>query len=224
MTTSPEATDSALFAALPEVDADAERRLHARLAGSAAEAGLLDVAYRTVDSPLGPLLLAATGEGLVRVAYAREDHDRVLAQLARQISPRVLRAPARLDVAAREIEEYFAGRRVGFDLALDLRLSAGFRRTVLVHLADIAYGTTTSYAAVAAAAGNPRAVRAAGTACATNPLPVVVPCHRVVRSDGTLGQYAGGTDAKRSLLSLEALRADHAETGVPGSATRPEPA
>ena len=224
MTTSPEATDSALFAALPEVDADTERRLHARLAGSAAEAGLLDVAYRTVDSPLGPLLLAATGEGLVRVAYAREDHDRVLAQLARQISPRVLRAPARLDVAAREIEEYFAGRRVGFDLALDLRLSAGFRRTVLVHLADIAYGTTTSYAAVAAAAGNPRAVRAAGTACATNPLPVVVPCHRVVRSDGTLGQYAGGTDAKRSLLSLEALRADHAETGVPGSATRPEPA
>ena len=224
MTTSPEATDSALFATLPEVDADAERRLHARLAGSAAEAGLLDVAYRTVDSPLGPLLLAATGEGLVRVAYAREDHDRVLAQLARQISPRVLRAPARLDVAAREIEEYFAGRRVGFDLALDLRLSAGFRRTVLVHLTDIAYGTTTSYAAVAAAVGNPRAVRAAGTACATNPLPVVVPCHRVVRSDGTLGQYAGGTDAKRSLLSLEALRADHAETGVPGSATRPEPA
>ena len=224
MTTSPEATDSALFAALPEVDADTERRLHARLAGSAAEAGLLDVAYRTVDSPLGPLLLAATGEGLVRVAYAREDHDRVLAQLARQISPRVLRAPARLDVAAREIEEYFAGRRVGFDLALDLRLSAGFRRTVLVHLTDIAYGTTTSYAAVAAAAGNPRAVRAVGTACATNPLPVVVPCHRVVRSDGTLGQYAGGTDAKRSLLSLEALRADHAETGVPGSATRPEPA
>jgi len=224
MTTSPEATDSALFAALPEVDADTERRLHARLAGSAAEAGLLDVAYRTVDSPLGPLLLAATGEGLVRVAYAREDHDRVLAQLVRQISPRVLRAPARLDVAAGEIEEYFAGRRVGFDLALDLRLSAGFRRTVLVHLTDIAYGTTTSYAAVAAAAGNPRAVRAAGTACATNPLPVVVPCHRVVRSDGTLGQYAGGTDAKRSLLSLEALRADHSVTGVPGSATRPEPA
>jgi methylated-DNA-[protein]-cysteine S-methyltransferase len=128
----------------------------------------------------------------------------VLQQLADRVSPRVLRAPARLDPAAREIEEYFAGRRTRFDLPLDLRLSAGFRRTVLTHLTDIAYGTTASYATVAAAAGNPRAVRAVGSACATNPLPVVLPCHRVVRSDGTIGRYVGGTDAKRTLLTLEA--------------------
>jgi methylated-DNA-[protein]-cysteine S-methyltransferase len=196
--------DTALFAALPDVDEEAERRLHARLAAAAAEAGILDVAYRTIDTPLGTLLLAATGEGLVRVAYAREDHDRVLQQLADRVSPRVLRAPARLDLAAREFEEYLAGRRTRFDLPLDLRLSSGFRRAVLTHLTGIAYGTTASYATVAAAAGNPRAVRAVGTACATNPLPVVLPCHRVVRSDGSIGQYVGGVDAKRTLLTLEA--------------------
>jgi len=192
-----------LFAALPDVDDDALRRLQARLAAAASDAGILDVAYRTVDTPLGALLLAATEQGLVRVAYAREDHDLVLDQLAHRISPRVLRAPARLDAAAREIEEYFDRRRHTFDLPLDFRLSSGFRRIVLTHLPDIAYGTTASYAALALAAGNPKAVRAVGTACATNPLPVVVPCHRVVRSDGTVGQYIGGTEAKKSLLALE---------------------
>ena len=116
----------------------------------------------------------------------------------------MLRAPARLDPAARQLEEYFAGRRTAFDLPLDLRLSAGFRRDVLTHLREIGYGTTASYAALAAAAGSPRAVRAVGTACATNPLPVVVPCHRVVRSDGALGSYVGGVAAKRTLLDLEA--------------------
>lgn len=196
--------DGDLFAALPEVDDEAQRRLHARLVAAAAAAGILDVAYRTIDTPVGTLLLAATEQGLVRVAYAREDHDLVLGQLANRVSPRVLRAPARLDGAAREIEEYFAGRRSRFDLPLDFRLSRGFRRTVLSHLTEIGYGRTASYAAIAAAAGNPRAVRAVGTACATNPLPVVVPCHRVVRSDGTIGQYAGGVDAKRALLALEA--------------------
>jgi methylated-DNA-[protein]-cysteine S-methyltransferase len=138
------------------------------------------------------------------VAYTREDHDRVLDQLATSISPRVLRAPARLEGAAREIEEYFAGRRSRFDLPLDFRLSHGFRRTVLSHLTEIGYGRTASYAAVAAAVGNPKAARAVGTACATNPLPVVVPCHRVLRGDGTIGQYVGGTEAKRALLTLEA--------------------
>lgn len=192
-----------LFATLPEVDADAQTRLHARLVATASDAGVLDVAYRTIDTPLGALLLAATEQGLVRVAYACEDHDGVLERLASRVSPRLLHAPARLDLAAREIEEYFAGRRQQFDLPLDFRLSQGFRRTVLSHLRDIAYGRTASYAALAAAAGNPRAVRAAGTACATNPLPVVVPCHRVVRSDGTVGQYVGGTDAKKLLLALE---------------------
>ena len=192
-----------LFAALPEIDEAVQRQLHARLVADASAAGILDVAYRTVDSPLGSLLLAATDQGLLRVAYAREDHNRVLAQLASSVSARVLRAPARTDLAARELEEYFAGQRTAFDLPLDLRLSTGFRRTVLVHLADIAYGTTASYAAVAGAAGNPGAVRAVGTACATNPLPVVLPCHRVIRNDGSVGQYVGGVDAKRALLSLE---------------------
>lgn len=205
MMTTPELPTAAeLLAALPRVDDDAERRLHARLAAAALDAGILDVAFRTVDTPLGALLLAATDQGLVRVAYAREDHDRVLQQLADTVSPRVLRAPARLDVAAREIEEYFVGRRTRFDLPLDFRLSAGFRRTVLAQLPDIAYGTTATYAAIAAAAGNPKAVRAVGSACATNPLPLVVPCHRVVRSDGTIGQYVGGIDAKQTLLTLEA--------------------
>ena len=193
-----------LFAALPEIDEDAQRRLHARLAAAAAEAGILDVAYRTLDSPLGPLLLAATEQGLVRVAWGREDHDRVLAQLADRISPRVLHAPARLDPAAREIEEFLGRRRTAFDLPLDLRLAAGFRRRVLTRLADIGYGSTVSYGQLAVAAGSPKAVRAVGTACATNPLPLVLPCHRVVRGDGSPGQYVGGPEVKRALLGLEA--------------------
>ena len=193
-----------LFVPLPEVDTEAQRRLHNRLAAAATKAGILDVAYRTVATPLGALLLAATEKGLVRVAYGIQNHDKVLEQLASRVSPRVLRAPARLDLAAQQIEEYFAGRRTGFDLPLDLRLSAGFRRNVLTHLPEIPYGKTASYAELAAAAGHPKAVRAVGTACAMNPLPVVVPCHRVVRSDGTAGQYVGGTDAKKLLLTLEA--------------------
>jgi methylated-DNA-[protein]-cysteine S-methyltransferase len=191
------------FAALPVLDEAAQGRLHARLVAAAQDAGILDVAYRVMDSPVGRLLLARTDQGLVRVAYDRQDHDQVLEELAESISPRVLHAPHRLDPAARELDEYFAGRRTRFDLPLDLRLARGFRRAVLAHLRDIGYGTTATYAAVAAAAGSPGAVRAAGTACATNPLPVVVPCHRVVRSDGTIGQYVGGADVKRALLALE---------------------
>lgn len=193
-----------LFASLPAIDDDAQRRLHARLAAAAAEDGLLDIAYRTIDSPVGTLLLAATDAGLVRVAFAREDHEAVLATLADKISPRILKAPGRLDAVASQIDEYFAGSRTLFELPLDYQLSAGFRRQVLAHLPDIGYGKTASYAAVAQLAGNPRAVRAVGTACATNPLPLVVPCHRVVRSDGTAGGYVGGPDAKLTLLALEA--------------------
>ncbi|MDQ3104068.1 MAG: methylated-DNA--[protein]-cysteine S-methyltransferase [Actinomycetota bacterium] len=196
--------DTDLLAALPPPDEDAITRLQARLVDAAAAAGILDVAYRTLDSPVGPLLLAATGQGLVRVAYAREDHDQVLAMLARRVNPRVLFAPARLDPVARELDEYFAGMRTRFDVALDLRLSSGFRRDVLVRLPDIAYGTTASYASLARAVGSPRAVRAVGSACASNPLPVVVPCHRVIRSDGAAGSYAGGPEAKLALLALEA--------------------
>ncbi len=179
--------------------------LHDRLAVLAEDEHLLDVGYRTVDSPIGSLLLAATDRGLVRVAFASEGHDAVLELLARQVSPRILRAPRRLDLAARELDEYFAGSRTGFDLALDLRLAHGFRLEVLEHLREIGYGATESYAVVAAAAGSPRAVRAVGTACATNPVPVVVPCHRVVRSDGTAGAYRGGREAKQTLLTLERL-------------------
>ena len=179
-------------------------RLRAGLAAAAQRDGILDVAYRTVDSPVGPLLLAATEAGLVRIAYASEDHDAVLQALAARISPRVLNAPARLDGVARELDEYFAGQRRGFDLPLDWQLAAGFRRAVLSHLGEIGYGQTASYAAVAALAGNPKAVRAAATACATNPLPLVVPCHRVIYSDGRIGRYLGGPEAKRALLAMEA--------------------
>jgi methylated-DNA-[protein]-cysteine S-methyltransferase len=186
-------------------DADRLTALHARLAAAAERDGVLDVAYRTIDSPVGRLLIASTDQGLVRVAYESEGHDRVLQSLADRISPRVLAAKDRMDLAARELDEYFAGRRRSFDLPLDWRLASGFRRTVLGALAsDVRYGQTASYAALASLAGNPKAVRAAASACATNPLPVVVPCHRVVRSDGSLGGYLGGVAAKQALLALEA--------------------
>lgn len=204
MTTHPGRSVADLLAALPDDDPRTAARLHARLVAEADGGGLLDVAYRTLDTPVGTLLLAATAQGLLRVAYAAEGHEQVLRQLARRVSPRILWAPARLDAVATELDEYFAGRRQRFDLPLDLRLSTGFRRTVLLHLPDIPYGHTASYGALAAAAGHPTAVRATGTACATNPLPVVIPCHRVVRSDGTIGRYLGGTPAKQALLSLEA--------------------
>lgn len=185
-------------------DADALSRLSDRL-GLAAEAeGLLDVAYTTIGSPVGTLLLAATPKGLLRVAYDVEDHDRVLDTLAQRISPRVLRAPRRLDDAARELDEYFGGQRRVFDLPLDLSLSTGFRQLVQRRLPEIGYGQTRTYGQVAELVGNPRAVRAVGTACAANPLPVVVPCHRVLKADGTPGGYVGGPDAKKALLRLEA--------------------
>jgi len=192
-----------LFGEIEAGEADLAR-LHRRLERSADSAGLLDVAYRTIDTPVGTLLLAATTLGLVRVAYDIEGHDAVLARLADLVSPRVLHAPARLDTTARQIDEYFAKRRTSFELSVDLRLAEGFRREVVEHLRHIGYGRRESYAQVAAAVGSPRAVRAVGTACARNPLPVVIPCHRVVRSDGSAGQYAGGPLAKTTLLDLEA--------------------
>ena len=178
--------------------------LRARLADQADAAGLLDVAYRTMDSPVGSLLLAATPAGLVRVAFEGENHDDVLGELSNTVSPRILRSSRGVDAVAGQLDEYFAGRRRVFDVPVDLQLSKGFRRAVLTHLLEIPYGVTESYTVVARSAGNPAAVRAAGSACATNPIPLVVPCHRVVRSDGTYGQYRGGTEAKRLLLALEA--------------------
>lgn len=185
-------------------DAATLARLHHRLECDADTDGLLDVAYRTIDTPVGSLLLAATSLGLVRVAFAVQDHVAVLAELAELISPRILAAPDRLDAAARQVDEYFAGRRRQFSVDLDLRLATGFRRDVVEHLRRIGYGRRESYATVAGAVGSPRAVRAVGTACARNPLPVVIGCHRVVRSDGSFGQYAGGAAAKAALLELEA--------------------
>lgn len=193
-----------LFDALGGDDAATLARLHRRLERDAEHADLLDVGYRTLDTPLGSLLLAATPVGLVRVAYDIEDHDAVLESLAHRVSPRILRTPARLDDAAREIDQFLAGDRTHFDLPLDLRLAEGFRRRVIEHLRDIAYGDRESYAVVAAAIGHPRAMRAVGSACAHNPLPVVIPCHRVVRADGSIGQYVGGVAAKETLLTLEA--------------------
>jgi methylated-DNA-[protein]-cysteine S-methyltransferase len=188
-------------AATPDVPA--MRRLRALLASRSEAAGLLDVAYRTLDTPVGRLLLAATPEGLVKIAYQSQDHDAVLADLAARISPRVLHAPGRLDTAARQLDEYFTAHRQAFDLPIDLQLAHGFRRTVLRHLALVPYGDTVSYAHLAASTGNAKAVRATGTACATNPLPLVIPCHRVVRSDGAPGAYVGGADTKKTLLHLE---------------------
>jgi methylated-DNA-[protein]-cysteine S-methyltransferase len=183
---------------------DAETvELLAHLAERADHDGLLDVAYRTVDSPVGPLLLAASPAGLVRVAFEREIFDTVLADLATAISPRILRTGRRTDDVARQLDEYFAGRRRQFDVVVDLQLVHGFRRSVIAHLQEIPYGATESYATVAIAAGSPAAVRAVGTACAHNPVPLVVPCHRVIRSDGTVGRYLGGAEAKAALLALE---------------------
>lgn len=185
------------------VDAAELGALERTLADRASDQTLLDVSYRCLDTPVGVLLLAATDRGLVRVAYEREGFDVVLEALAHRLGPKILEAPKPLDTAARELEEYFAGRRHAFDLPLDRALSTGFRGEVQRLLPDIAYGQTRSYSEVAELAGRPRAVRAIGSACATNPLPVIVPCHRVLRSDGGLGGYIGGGAAKQALLELE---------------------
>ena len=190
-------------AALLPIQPDTLDRLGTRLAALADEHTLLDVAYRTLETPVGPLLLATTQHGLVRVAFEREGFEAVLEALADTISPRVLEAPRRLDAVAGELEDYFAGRRRRFDVPLDFSLSSGFRQVVQRYLPQIGYGHTQSYKEVAELVGNPRAVRAVGTACATNPLPVVVPCHRVLRADGSLGGCLGGVSAKATLLALE---------------------
>ena len=175
----------------------------AGVAARAAREGLLDVAYAVVDSPLGALTVAATRRGVVRVAYPRRSLDAVLGELAARVSPRILEAPARLDDVRRELDEYFDGRRRRFDLALDWSLSQGFFRSVLQATSRIRYGELRSYREVAERAGRPRAVRAAGNALGANPIPVVVPCHRVVRSGGALGGYTGGLERKEFLLRLE---------------------
>lgn len=177
-----------------------------RLADRAAADGLLDVAYANVDSPFGPLLVARTPNGLVKISFPiAYDSDETLAELATRISPRVLEAPAQLDDVRRQLDLYFEGRLREFDLPLDWQLSKGFRRKALRAIDRIPYGKTRSYTEIARSAGNERAVRAAGTACGANPIPIVVPCHRVLRSGGALGGYGGGLPMKEALLELEGI-------------------
>ena len=174
-----------------------------RLRERAAAEGLLDVAYASADSPFGPLLLAKTPQGLVRIGLPGEEVEATLADLAGRISPRILEAPERLDEERRELDDFFAGRRRGFELPIDWQLSHGFHLRARQGIAAIPYGETRTYTELARGAGNERAVRAAGSACSRNPIPLVVPCHRVLRSDGSLGGYAGGIEMKQRLLELE---------------------
>ena len=196
----PEPLDD-LAGVLPAAKLDA---LRSTLAEQAAERDLLDIAYRSLDTDLGTLLLAGTPAGLVSVTFDGDHPDATLERLAAAISPRILEAPTRLDDAARRLDALIAGRARTFEGALDLTLARGFGRQVVERLREIPYGQTRSYAEVAQAVGSPKAVRAVGTACRRNPLPIAIPCHRVVRSDGQLGQYAGGVEAKRLLLGVEA--------------------
>jgi methylated-DNA-[protein]-cysteine S-methyltransferase len=174
-----------------------------RLVRRAQREGLLDVTYAQVDSPLGPLTAVTTPKGLVTLAYPDRPLDEVLATIAEQVSPRILEAPARLDPLRRELDQYFKGRRQKFEQPIDWSLTRGFFRDVLKATAKIGYGKLSTYGEVAAKAGNPKAVRAAGNGLGSNPMPVVVPCHRVVRTGGGLGGYTGGLERKEFLLDLE---------------------
>lgn len=190
------------------------------IADAAVAAGLLDVAYATLDSPLGTLLLASTPAGLACVAYLDDsperDQEAVLARLAQRLSPRILRAPRLLDEPRRELDEYFAGRRRSFELALDLTGLTAFAQRVLAAAASIPYGGSATYMEVARDAGSPRGARAAGNALGSNPLPIVLPCHRVLHAGGGLGGYTGGLDRKRTLLAIERGQSPLPITGAIG--------
>jgi methylated-DNA-[protein]-cysteine S-methyltransferase len=180
-------------------------RLRGRLARRAAADGILDVAYGTYDSPLGPLTVVVTPRGLVRLSYPGERISAQLEELAERVSPRILEAPERTDTVRRELDEYFAGDRRAFDVPIDWRLVRGFAGDVLRATAQIPFGSVSSYREVAAEAGSPNAYRAAGNALGSNPVPIVVPCHRVLHVGGGLGGYTGGLDRKRFLLRLEGV-------------------
>ncbi|HEY0515741.1 MAG TPA: methylated-DNA--[protein]-cysteine S-methyltransferase [Solirubrobacteraceae bacterium] len=189
----------------PEAPAASARAAAAaeRVADRAAREGLTDIIYAPLDSPFGTLLVASTSKGLVRLAFPEEPVDSVLSALAERLSPRILSAPAALDDVRRELDEYFAGRRRRFEMPLDWSLIGPFGRRILRVTAAIPYGGFLSYGEVAAEAGSPRASRAAGNALGANPIPVVIPCHRVLRAGGTVGNYGGGPERKRWLLELE---------------------
>ena len=179
------------------------RRASETFAAAASDGGLVDVAYGWLDSPLGRLLVAGTNKGLARISYVGENEDLLLADLAERISPRVLEAPSRLDDVRRELDEYFTGRRRRFEVPLDWSLTSGFGRKVLKATARIPFGEISSYKRVATAAGSPRGSRAAGNALGANPIPIVVPCHRVLATGGAIGGYTGGLEKKEWLLTLE---------------------
>ena len=183
--------------------AEASEGAARRLARQAGASGLVDVAYAEMESPFGTLLMASTPRGLVRLAYPEEDREVALEELAARVSPRLLQAPERLDDVRRQLDEYFEGERTSFDLEVDYALRRGFVRKVLRATSRIPFGEVATYRVVAKRAGNVRAVRAAGNALGSNPVPIVVPCHRVVRTGGGLGGYGGGLDRKRYLLRLE---------------------
>lgn len=180
-------------------------RLRQALAYRAAEAGLLDVAYGTHDSPLGTLTVFVTPRGLAGIAYPDEPLERQVEEVAETISPRVMSAPARTDAARRQLDEYFAGERRAFDVPIDWRVLRGFRAQVLRATARIPFGAVSTYREIATRAGSPNAYRAAGNALGSNPVPIVVPCHRVLHAGGGLGGYTGGLDRKRFLLDLEGV-------------------
>ncbi len=181
-------------AASPDVEA---------LTREAAARGLVDVVYGVIESPLGPLVAAKSRRGLIRLAYATDGTDGALEEMARRVSPRILESPSRVDDARRQLDEYFNGRRRDFELDLDWSILQGFTRTVLEATAAIPYGHVATYREVASDAGSPRAVRAAGNALGSNPIPIIVPCHRVLRTGGALGGYTGGLERKEFLLRLE---------------------
>ena len=205
--------DDALIGALGTTGPDAGGAAARAARGVAARAereGLIDVAYATVDSPLGPLLALGTERGLLMLSYTDEPVEARLERVAARVSPRILEAPARLDEARRELDEYFSGRRRRFALPIDWSLVSGYARAVLEATSAIPYGGAMSYGEVSAAAGNPRGARATGNALGSNPIPIVIPCHRVLRSGGAIGGYTGGLERKRFLLALE--RGDAAGT------------
>ena len=197
---------------------DPSERASADFAALAARKGLIDVSYVTLPSPFGTLLVATTDRGLVRLAYPDEHPDAVLQELSDRISPRVLESPLRTDEVRRELEDYFEQRRRGFDLNVDLSLVGGFAKRVLQATSRIPYGAVSTYREVAATAGSPRGFRAAGNALGSNPVPIVVPCHRVLRSGGGLGGYTGGLDRKEFLLRLEGVPVVHPGARGTGSA------
>jgi methylated-DNA-[protein]-cysteine S-methyltransferase len=188
-----------------ELPADGSQAAVERFAARAAEEGLLDVAYALVDSPIGTLLAARTKRGLVELAYGGEEPDSMLEELSVKLSPRVLEVPARLDDVRRQLNEYFEGRRTQFELPLDWSLSRGFTQRILQATAKVPFGELATYRDVASKAGNARAVRAAGNALGSNHMPIVVPCHRIIRTGGALGGYTGGVERKEFLLRLEGV-------------------